>query len=117
MSSLTPSSPNNYSSKYNLIQNFYIIGFSPDDFFKINNKDKTGEFAEIFKENIAEMPNIEPKIISKFPIIQDSMNTIPDNIIINHCFPDGVIKIKEAKIQKVFFQFELDNIPQNYSEE
>lgn len=117
MSSLTPSSPNNYSSKYNLIQNFYIIGFSPDDFFKINNKDKTGEFAEIFKENIAEMPNIEPKIISKFPIIQDSMNTIPDNIIINHCFPDGVIKIKEAKIQKVFFQFELDNIPQNYSNE
>jgi len=115
MSSITPSSPNNYSSKYNLIQNFYIIGFSPDDFFKVNNKDKTGVFAEIFKENIEEMPNLEPKIISKFPIIQDSMNTIPDNIIINHCFPEGAIKIKEANIQKVFFQFELDNIPQNYS--
>ena len=117
MSSITPLSPNNYSSKYNLIQNFYIIGFSPDDFFKVNNKDKTGEFADIFKENIEEMPNLEPKIISKFPIIQDSMNTIPDQIIINHCFPDGVIKIKDAEIQKVFFQFELDNIPQNYSNE
>ena len=117
MSSITPSSPNNYSSKYNLIQNFYIIGFSPDDFFKVNNKNKTGEFAEIFKETIEEMPNLEPKIISKYPIIQDNMNTIPDHIIINHCFPDGVIKIKNAKIKNVFFQFELDNIPQNYSNE
>jgi len=117
MSSITPSSYNNHSSKYNLIQSFYIIGFSPDDFFKVNNKDKTGEFAEIFKENLKEMPNLEPKIISKYPKIQDSMNSIPDHIIIKHCFPDGVIKVKETVIKNTFFQFELDNIPQNYSNE
>ena len=63
------------------------------------------------------MPNLEPKIISKYPIIQESMNSIPDYIIINHCFPNGTIKIKEAETKKVFFQFELDNIPQNYANE
>ena len=121
MSCITPSVQNIQTTKFNLIQNFYIIGFSPDDFFKINQKEKTGEFGDIFKEVISDMPKLNPKLITKFPNFKDSINSIPDDIVINHCFPKGVIEI--LKIQKDidnkpnYFQFELDNIPQNYPNE
>ena len=117
----TSSPTNNQSSKYNLIQNFYIIGFSPDDFFKVNPKEKTGEFADIFNEKLEDMPNLTPKIITKFPNIKNSINSISDELVLDHCFPDKIMKIieksKGEENPKSFFQFELENIPQNYDDE
>ena len=119
MNSITDSNSFIKIPKNNLIQNFYIIGFSPNDFFKVNKKEKIGEFTDIFKEKVEEMPLLTPKLITKFPNIKNSINTIPDEIIIDHCFPNRVINIfKKSKGEednpKTFFQFEIDNIPQNY---
>ena len=47
MNSITPSPKTNTSSKNNLIQNFYVIGFSPEDFFKINRVENKAEYANI----------------------------------------------------------------------
>ena len=120
MNSNTPFEIYHQSSKYNLIQNFYIIGFSLNDFFVINQKDKTGEFKDIFKEKIEDIPILTPKIITKFPNIKNSINTISDDLVIDHCFPNGFIKIfkkDKDEYESNFFQFELDNIPQNYLNE
>ena len=120
MNSNTPFEIYHQSSKYNLIQNFYIIGFSLNDFFVINQRDKTGEFKDIFKEKIEDIPILTPKIITKFPNIKNSINTISDDLVIDHCFPNGFIKIfkkDKDEYESNFFQFELDNIPQNYLNE
>ena len=113
-----PFSKYHQTSKNNLIQSFYIIGFSLNEFFKIDQNQKTGEFADIFKESIKDMPKLTPKIITKFPNIKNTLNRISDDIIIDHCFPDGIIKIfRKQKVDdnpKILFQFELDNIPQTY---
>ena len=102
--------------KSNLIQNFYIIGLSPEDIFKKSEKDKsTTKLIDIFTpENKVE---IIPKIISKFPPT-DNYNLIPNEIIIEHCFPNG-LKIEKAHnkdlIDKVtYFHFELDNLKYNF---
>ena len=116
MNSITPSPKTNTSSKNNLIQNFYVIGFSPEDFFKINRVENKAEYANIFTD-IQNIPVLCPKIITKFPNTINSINSIPDEIILDHCFPDGQIKaFKKSKNEfpKKIFQFELDNIPQNY---
>ena len=105
--------PEPQSFKNNLIQNFYVIGFSPEDFFKVNKKENKGEFLDIFDEKSFKEVNIIPKIITKFPNGKVSLNAIPDNIIIQHCFPNGDIKLTTNK-QNQFFQFKFDNIPQNY---
>ncbi len=98
MNSITDSNSFIKIPKNNLIQNFYIIGFSPNDFFKVNKKEKIGEFTDIFKEKVEEMPLLTPKLITKFPNIKNSINTIPDEIIIDHCFPNRVINIfKKSK--------------------
>ena len=101
------------SLKNNLIQNFYIIGFSPDDFFRVDKKEKKGVFMNIFEENPEKELNIKPKIITKFPNAKISINSIPDQIVTDHCFPNDKIEITNHK-EKEFFQFSLDNIPQNY---
>ena len=62
--------------KNNLIQNFYIIGITYDD---IDSKSKNKPLKE---SDIS----FSPKIISKFPDIKN-YNSIPDEIIIEHCFP------------------------------
>ena len=114
----TPFSKYHQTSKNNLIQNFYIIGFSSNDFFRLDQKEKTGEFADIFKENLEDIPKLTPKIITKFPNIKNTLNRISDDIVIDHCFPNGNLKIfKKSKADdnpKTLFQFELDNIPQTY---
>jgi hypothetical protein len=70
--------------KNNLIQNFYIIGVPSEE---INSR-----YKEIInKSNIS----FTPKIISKFPDINSNYNTIPNEIIIEHCFPTGYTIIKE----------------------
>ena len=119
-----PASQNNfYSPENNLIQNFYIIGFSPEDFFKIkgNEKEKTGEFENIFKTKLVEMPKLIPKLITKFPNDINTLNLIPDDIVISHCFPEGHLNIlqksKGSDYPKTSFQFELDNKHHNYKNE
>ena len=102
------------SMKNNLIQNFYIIGLSPNDFFH-QTENNTFEFINIFgKDN---QPNLTPKIISKFPPKEKSFSEIIEQIIIKHCFPDGLTLIKDNVRTKpqTNFEFELDNIYFNYS--
>ena len=64
------------SHKYNLFQQFFIIGFEP-------------EIADLLINT--ELKNITegPKIISKFPNIDLPYINIPDSLIISHCFPHG----------------------------
>lgn len=105
------------SSKDNLIQNFYIIGFSPEDFFKLNQSRKTGLYEDIFKEQIKDISILSPKIITKYPNNKKNINSIIDEVIVDHCFPKGIIEIYQRPANdciKKYFQFELDNIPQNY---
>ena len=101
------------SSKNNLIQNFYIIGFSLEDFLKINKEENKVEFLDIFGEKSFDELNITPKIITKFPNEKMCLNSIPDNIIIQHCFPNDVIKLTKDN-KNHFFQFNFDNVPQNF---
>ena len=52
-----------------------------------------------------------PKIISKFPPIDNNFNKINDELVINHCFPNN-LSIKEGKKYSDYiyhFEFELDN--------
>ena len=100
--------------KNNLIQNFYIIGFSPEDFFYKNQNDE-GEFLNIFK--IKSYVNLKPKIISKFPPNNSNFNGVNDETIINHCFPNGfhLIKKESKETNPTFFYFELDNLFLKYS--
>ena len=104
------------SMKNNLIQNFYIIGFSPEDFIKIDKKENKITFTDLFKNIPENISSLKPKIITKFPKENLSLNMIPDNIIIEHCFPKGNIEFYN-KDKKEYFQFEFDNIPQNYNDE
>ena len=108
------------SMQNNLIQNFYIIGFSPEDFFKVDSEKKIGTFADIFKEKTEEFPtDLIPKIITKFPNLKNQIMSIEDDIIISHCFPKGM-KITNTIDEfsgSQHFQFELTNtIPCKYSE-
>ena len=113
---------NKYSPEKCLIQNFYIIGFSPEDFFKVkvNEKEKIGEFENIFKD-IKDIPKLIPKLITKFPNNKSTLNLIPDEIVISHCFPNGELNIfqksKGNDYPKTSFQFELDNKHHNYNNE
>ena len=100
--------------KNNLIQNFYIVGLPPSDFFHLKSNNK-GEFLNIFN-NKNEIELI-PKMISKFPPKNSNFNGIDDEIVINHCFPNGFTIIKSNKENKIpiNFEFELDNFLFNYS--
>ena len=95
--------------KNNLIQNFYIIGFSLEDFFKIDKKENKGIFTNIFEKD----PKIFPKIITKFPSIKNNINNIPDQIIIDHCFPNGIIELSKDYHNETFL-LEFDNSFQKY---
>ena len=102
--------------KNNLIQNFYIIGLPPDDFFQIK-RDNKAELLNIFENT----NNIEliPKLISKFPPNNSNFNGINDEIVINHCFPSGfkIITHNKGNAEKLpsAFYFELDNFLFNYT--
>ena len=104
------------SMKYNLFQNFYIIGYSLSDFFSLKAK-KSYAFSEIFSDPL----NIKltPKIISKFPNSIKNYNSIQDDIVISHCFPKGIKIINDQVLSNniTHFEFNLDNIPSNYNEE
>ena len=97
------------SHKFNLFQQFYVIGLEPKIIYNIN------------KAELKNLPKIllEPKIISKYPNIDLPYLCIPDYIIISHCFPNGTVDIitKDEKCEKIKdgnFIFSLDN--QGYEE-
>ena len=94
--------------KYNLYQQFFIIGLDPKLMFNINKID-----IKTLKE-----PHISPKIISKYPPKDLYYLNIHDNIIASHCFPHGISNQitdyneinYESKIKyQRSFVFSLDN--------
>ena len=107
---------NSLSMKYNLFQNFYIIGYSLSDFFYLKSK-KTYEFQDIFTD----FQNIKmtPKLISKFPNSLKNFNSIPDDLVISHCFPNGLKILNNSNLlnELTHFEFHLENIPSNYNDE
>ena len=107
---------NSLSMKYNLFQNFYIIGYSLSDFFYLKSKN-TYEFQDIFTD----FQNIKmtPKLISKFPNSLKNYNSIPDDLVISHCFPNGLKILNNSNLlnELTHFEFHLENIPSNYNDE
>ena len=101
--------------KYNLIQNFYVLGLCPDRFFQVQ-EDGKGIFL-----NIVKCPKMEltAEIISKFPPENGNYNSIKDEMVLAHCFPNGfkVLQEKEEKKPCSHFEFHLDNILFNNNEE
>ena len=101
--------------KSNLIQNFYILGLNPSKFFQINEEGK-GVFPNIFKDPKIEL---QPEVISKFPPENGNFNSCKDEVVLAHCFPHG-LKVLQTTTEKKpcsYFEFHLDNILFNYSEE
>ena len=104
------------SMKYNLFQNFYIIGYSLSDFYSSKTKN-IYTFQDIFTDSLN--VKLNPKLISKFPSSIKNINSIPDDLVISHCFPNGVKILNNPFLisQLTHFEFNLENIPANYTEE
>ena len=70
------------SHKYNLFQQFFVIGFDPKIMFNIN------------KVDLKKLPNelLLPKIISKYPNKNLSYINVLDSVVASHCFPLGLLK-------------------------
>ena len=91
------------SHKFNLFQQFFIIGLDPKVLYNINDME------------ILSLPSqyLEPKIISKYPNTPLPYLCIPDIIISSHCFPNGlkskIIDEKEGKKKEEYFIFSLEN--------
>ena len=68
--------------KYNLFQQFFVVGFDPKVMYNVN------------KTDIKKLPNelLLPKIISKYPNYNLPYINIPDSIVASHCFPKGLLK-------------------------
>ena len=67
--------------KYNLFQQFFVIGFDSKVMYNIN------------KIDIKQLPNelLIPKVISKYPNKEFPYINIPDSIVASHCFPKGLL--------------------------
>ena len=104
------------SMKYNLFQNFYIIGYSLSDFYSSKTKN-IYTFQDIFTDSLN--VKLNPKLISKFPSSIKNINSIPDDLVISHCFPNGLKILNNPFLisQLTHFEFNLENIPANYTEE
>ena len=104
------------SMKYNLFQNFYIIGYSLSDFYSSKTKN-IYTFQDIFTDSLN--VKLNPKLISKFPSSIKNINSIPDDLVISHCFPNGLKIFNNPFLisQLTHFEFNLENIPANYTEE
>ena len=68
--------------KYNLFQQFFVVGFDPKIMYNIKKMD------------LKNLPNelLIPKIISKYPNENLPYINIPDSIVSSHCFPKGLLK-------------------------
>ena len=104
------------SMKYNLFQNFYIIGYSLSDFYSSKTKN-IYTFQDIFTDSLN--VKLNPKLISKFPNSIKNINSIPDDLVLSHCFPNGLKILNNPFLisQLTHFEFNLENIPANYTEE
>ena len=104
------------SMKYNLFQNFYIIGYSLSDFYSTKTKN-IYTFQDIFTDSLN--VKLNPKLISKFPSSIKNINSIPDDLVISHCFPNCLKILNNPFLisQLTHFEFNLENIPANYTEE
>ena len=104
------------SMKYNIFQNFYIIGYSLSDFYSTKTKN-IYTFQDIFTDSLN--VKLNPKLISKFPSSIKNINSIPDDLVISHCFPNGLKILNNPFLisQLTHFEFNLENIPANYTEE
>ena len=71
-----------FAHKYNLFQQFFVVGFDPKIMYKIHTID------------LKELPNelVSPKIISKYPNKDLPYINIPDSVVASHCFPKGLVK-------------------------
>ena len=98
--------------KNNLIQNFYVIGVPLEKIIDISSLKTKEKSYDIF---IDKSTNYIPKIISKFPPIEN-FNKIIDDLVVTHCFPNKLY-VKEGKKYsdyKYHFEFELDNKIYNF---
>ena len=92
------------SHKYNLFQQFFIIGLDPKIIYNINDIE------------LITLPSqyLSPKIISKYPSTSLPYLCIPDVILASHCFPNGIanklIKTnKKEQPKEEFFVFSIEN--------
>ena len=69
------------SHKFNLFQQFYVIGLDPKICYNL------------YKIDLKHLPKelLSPRIISKFPNISLPYLNIPDSFIASHCFPKGLL--------------------------
>ena len=101
--SLPKNDPKNeiISHKYNLFQQFFVIGLDSRIMYNINDIDLQSLPSEFLK----------PTIISKYPNQILPYINIPDSAIASHCFPKGIQKLlfenKDDKPED--FVFSLDN--------
>ena len=84
--------------KNNLIQNFYIIGVNHEE---ILSYIESSQALDLSKKFI-------PKMISKFPQDFNNYNTISDQNVIEHCFPNNISIKKGEKYEKYSYHFELE---------
>ena len=96
--------------KNNLIQNFYIIGLLPNEIVQRHNSSEN-IFSETLNDFVA--PKLVPKIITKFPPIENNHNSIFDELVIEHCFPND-FQIYKDNPKGTIFSFELDNTIYKY---
>ena len=97
----------------NLIQNFYVIGVPIEEIIDISSLKTKEKSFDIF---VDKSTNFIPKIISKFPPIENKFNKIIDELVVTHCFPNKLY-VKEGKKYsdyKYHFEFELDNQIYNF---
>ena len=92
------------SHRFNLFQQFFIIGLDPKVIYNINEID------------LLSFPSqyLEPKVISKYPNTSLPYLCIPDYVVASHCFPNGledkIIKNeKKEKLKEEFFIFSIEN--------
>ena len=98
-----------FNHKYNLFQQFLVVGIDPKIMYNINEYEITS-----LRE-----PYSTPKIISKYPNLNLPYLNIPDIAVASHCFPQGIISSiieynendllsKEKKTES--FMFSLENM-------
>ena len=70
--------------KYNLFQQFFVIGLDPKISYNLYNID--------FKHYPTELlPLLTPKVISIFPNKSLPYINIPNSFVASHCFPKGIL--------------------------
>ena len=95
--------------KYNLFQQFFVIGLDPKISYNLYNID--------FKHYPNEL--LTPKVISIFPNKSLPYINIPNSFVASHCFPKGILdkiiyfqdgELAEKYKQNEQFVFSLDNL-------